>query len=136
MKNLQTFEEFLNESSNAQVSQLIKSFPDAKVKWFTNYSGEEIDLREIFTKTAKEPRIIFGVAKKKGRIIPVELDDLIPMQSNVSKEVLLQKLNASSNELPIVGSYEGKFYIVSGHHRLALEKLKGNKKTLVRLVNI
>ena len=136
MKHTMTFESFLNESSNAQISQLIKSFPNAKSKWFTNYPGEEIDLREIFTKTANEPRVIFGVAKKKGRTVPVELDDLIPTQSNVSKEVLLQKLDVGSNELPIVGSYEGKFYIVSGHHRLALEKLKGNKKTVVRLVAI
>jgi hypothetical protein len=54
----------------------------------------------------------------------------------VSKDVLLKKLDDDTKELPIVGVLDKKKYIIHGHHRLALEKLKGSKQVFVKLITI
>ena len=46
MKNLQTYEEFLNESED--ISNIIQNFSKAKTKFFINHKGDEINLREIW----------------------------------------------------------------------------------------
>jgi hypothetical protein len=134
MKNLQTYEEFINESED--ISKLIQNFTKAKTKFFVNHKGDEINLREIFTKTSNEPMVVFGVGNKKGKKTSIDLDDLIPTQNNVSKDVLLKKLDDDTKELPIVGVLDKKKYIIHGHHRLALEKLKGSKQVYVTLITI
>jgi len=134
MKNLQTYEEFLNESED--ISKIIQNFTKSKMKFFINHNGDEINLREIFTKTSNEPMVVFGVGNQKGKKTSIDLDDLIPTQNNVSKDVLLKKLDDDIKELPIVGVYNKKKYIIHGHHRLALEKLKGNKQVFVKLITI
>ena len=134
MKNIKTFEEFLNESED--ISKLIQNFTKAKTKFFINHNGDEINLREIFTKTSNEPMVVFGVGNKKGKKTSIDLDDLIPTQNNVSKDVLLKKLDDDTKELPIVGVNDKKKYIIHGHHRLALEKLKGSKQVFVKLITI
>jgi hypothetical protein len=132
MKYLHTFSKFINES----VANLIQNFPKAKTNFFINYDSDEISLREIFTKTSNEPMIVFGVGNKKGKKASVNLEDLIPTQNNVSKDVLLKKLDDNSKELPTVAVYNNKHYIIQGHHRLALEKLKGGKQAFVQLITV
>jgi len=134
MKHIHTFESFLNESED--VSKIIQNFNKAKTKFFINHKGDEINLREIFTKTSNEPMVVFGVNNRKGKKTSIDLDDLIPTQNNVSKDVLLKKLDDGIKELPTVGVYNNKKYIIQGHHQLALEKLKGSKQAVVKLITL
>lgn len=134
MKHLHTFESFLNEGED--ISNIIQNFTKAKTKFFINHKGDEINLREIFTKTSNEPMVVFGVGNRKGKKTSIDLDDLIPTQNNVSKDVLLKKLDDDIKELPTVGVHNKKKYIIHGHHRLALEKLKGSKQAFVNLITL
>jgi hypothetical protein len=134
MSTFKKYDEFLNE--NVDITKLIQNFTKAKIKFFPKYKGDEINLREIFTKTSNEPMVVFGVGDKKGKKTSIDLDDLIPTQNNVSKDVLLKKLDDDTKELPVVGVHDKKKYIIHGHHRLALEKLKGSKQVFVKLITI
>jgi hypothetical protein len=134
MKVIPTFEEFINES--IYFENELNKFNSVKDKFFIKFNGDEISLRAIFSETANEPMIIFGVGKKTGKKSQVNLKDLIPTQPSVSKELLLQKYEQPKHELPTVGLYNNKLYIIQGHHRLAVEKIKGLEKTFVNLIKV
>lgn len=124
------YAEFL-QSKKENIKSLIKNLPSVKdkEKWFENFKGGEVSLKDIFNETKDETRVIFGVdSNKLIKDKKISLDDLIPSQPTVSKDVLINKINKSSDNLsnPVIGIKDGKKYIISGHHRLALSKLKGD----------
>ena len=134
MKKIPTFEDFINES--IEFENNLDKFNNVEDKFFVKFKSPEISLRDIFSETANEPMIIFGVGKKTGKKSQINLKDLIPSQPSVSKELLLQKSEQYNHELPVVGLYNNKLYILQGHHRLAVEKIKGLEKTFVNLIKI
>lgn len=84
----------------------------------------------------------------KGVTTKVNLKDLIPTQDNVETKSLKgiiktgpklldknDKLSDRSDKSkPIVFEHEGKQYVISGHHRLSADILKGKSNAIVELV--
>lgn len=87
---------------------------------------------------------------EKAKIVPVRLDELRAIQSDVNLEQMTKHANdplmnppgsrASGSGMPIdrpiVVRKNGQLFIHDGHHRLTLAKLRGSGEALVRLVDL
>lgn len=57
----------------------------------------------------------------------VQMNTLTPLQATITMKRLKRAEGNKNEKLPSVFFYEGKRYILDGHHRLALAALRGEK---------
>jgi hypothetical protein len=80
----------------------------------------------------------FNIDEKVKTIRPqrIDIDDLISTQDSVSKKTVEKYIDKDSIAPINIIEYEGKKYIVDGHHRAIAEKLKGNNIIKAKLLHI
>ncbi len=135
MNYIKLFEEF-NEGKYTSIENRLNNIEDAKENWWDGKFGKEISLRDIFKDTADEQMMIIGIKGSKGKTTKVKLNELIPSQPNVTVQRVLDYIKNPKDELPNIVNYNNKFYINSGHHRLAALMLQNKIDAKVKLHKI
>lgn len=65
----------------------------------------------------------------KSETLPIKsvnVDDIVPTQRNLNIDNLKKVQNVNKNTGAYLLQYQGKFYILDGHHRIGMNILNGN----------
>lgn len=137
MKNLQTFEDFLNESKQSLVSAIAKveSLPNGKL---FDDSKRIDDIFKISKKAWNEVVVAYEQHEEKHHIVYVDISEIHITQPNVQSNKVM-KMFDDIEKLPrinVVQFSNGEKAIYDGHHRLIAHWALGEKKIKVNLVKI
>jgi len=137
MKNLHTFEEFLNESQSVKDIAYLKveDLPKGKI-----FDDAKI-IEGIFKRskhTWNEVIVAYEQNEERHHIVTIDLSDIHITQPNIQANKV-NKMIGEINKLPrinVVQFSNGEKAIYDGHHRLIAHWALGEKKIKVNLVKI
>ena len=137
MKNLHTFEEFLNESSR-NINLAIENI-DGLIKGKIFDDAKKIDgIFKVSKHTWNEVIVAYERNEDQHHIVTIDVDDIHITQPNIQANKVKKMLD-NIDKLPrinVVQFSNGEKAIYDGHHRLIAHWALGEKKIKVNLVKI
>ena len=137
MKNLHTFEDFLNESKQSLESAIDKVESLPKGKLFDD--SKQIDsIFKMSKKSWNEVIVAYEQHEEKHHIVYVDISEIHITQPNIQSNKVT-KMFDNIEKLPrinVVQFSNGEKTIYDGHHRLIAHWALGEKKIKVNLVKI
>lgn len=124
----------------------IKELPglSARGKLMPQGRGDYVDIKPFFKEIMDEKQAgklgdwLEDNWKLKGKIKNIDIDKIIPSQNLIRKEGVINKLQGLGEEFsdhPLIVKENNKNYIMDGHHRIFIEKMKGSKQIKVEFIN-
>ena len=137
MKNLHTFEDFLNESKQILVSAIdkVKSLPKGKL--FDDAKNIE-KIFKISKHSWNEVVVAYEKHEDEHHIVTIDLSDIHITQPNVQSGKVMKMIDDIKKvpRINVVQFPNGEKVIYDGHHRLISHWSLGETKIKVNLVKI
>jgi hypothetical protein len=137
MKNLYSFEEFLNESQSVKDIAYLKIEGLPKGKIFDDAKVIE-GVFKMSKHTWNEVIVAYEQNEERHHIVTIDLMDIRITQPNIQSNKVI-KMIGEINKLPrinVVQFPNGEKAIYDGHHRLIAHWALGEKKIKINLVKI
>ncbi len=137
MKNLYSFEEFLNESQSVKDIAYLKIEGLIKGKIFDD--AKKIDsIFKMSKHTWNEVIVAYEKNEDQHHIVTIDVDDIRITQPNIQANKVKKMLDNIDklSRINVVQFSNGEKAIYDGHHRLMAHWALGEKKIKVNLVKI